>query len=173
MANIRGRTGATSATLFPELAGRRRSAVGFGGLVAVFEARGRHRDVFVARVGKLANTRIIGPDSEVAIQDAARRIAPRKHAELASVLAALGSEHRLAILSGLLEGPATYRWLQNRTGLKAGPLYHHISQLRMAGLVGPKTRDVYMLTRAGRNALLAVIAMLPLLKDTRIRAQAG
>jgi predicted transcriptional regulator len=90
---------------------------------------------------------------------------------LAGVLSALGSTHRVRILAKLLEGPATYRALQKVTRLKAGPLYHHISQLRMAGLIGPKQRDLYELTRGGRNLLLVALAMPGLARDSRTRPQ--
>jgi len=75
----------------------------------------------------------------------------------------------LQILTALLYGPATYRTLQKASKLKAGPFYHHINQLRLAGFLGPKTRDLYVLTRAGRNALLVALSLAPLLKDRRIR----
>jgi len=89
--------------------------------------------------------------------------------ELARVLGALGSAHRLRILFKLLEGAATYRTLQKVTGLKAGPLYHHISQLRLAELVGPKQRDLYELTRAGRNVVVVASVLGALSRDRRPR----
>ena len=92
-------------------------------------------------------------------------------ARAAEALAAAGSLHRLRIMAYLLEGPATYRALQKTTGLRVGPLYHHIDRLRLAGLMGPKERDLYTLTRAGRNLILVVIAALRLLNDRRARPQ--
>ncbi len=89
--------------------------------------------------------------------------------ELARVLGALGSTHRLRILFKLLEGAATYRTLQKVTGLKAGPLYHHIAQLRLAELVGPKQRDLYDLTRAGRNVVVVASVLGSLSRDRRPR----
>jgi predicted transcriptional regulator len=73
------------------------------------------------------------------------------------------------VLLKLLEGPATYRALAKATRLRAGPLYHHIAQLRLAGLVRPKERDLYALTRGGRNALLAALTIPRLAKDKRAR----
>ena len=95
----------------------------------------------------------------------------RQVARLAAVLAAVGSPHRLKVLVKLLEGPATYRSLQKSTRLKAGPLYHHIAQLRLAGLIGPKQRDLYDLTRGGRNLVLVALTLPSLVRDRRPRPQ--
>ncbi len=84
-------------------------------------------------------------------------------------LAAVGHVQRSRIMAKLLEGPATYRTLQRVTKLKAGPLYHHINQLRLAGLMLPKERDLYELTRGGRNLILTVMAMGKLIRDTKRR----
>ncbi len=88
---------------------------------------------------------------------------------LCRVLSALGHVERAKILGKLLEGPATYKTLQHVTKLKAGPLYHHINQLRLARLILPKQRDLYELTRGGRNVILAAVAMAPLVGDVRRR----
>lgn len=85
----------------------------------------------------------------------------------AAVLAALGHAQRLVILLKLLEGPATYRGLSRATGLKAGPLYHHIRQLRLAGLLLSRARDLYELTRGGRNAAAACLVLSRLAGDKR------
>jgi len=92
-------------------------------------------------------------------------------ARVARVLAALASVHRLQILTKLLEGPGTYGTLQKATRLKAGPLYHHIGQLRIADLIGPKERDLYDLTRGGRNLALVALALPRLMQDRRPRPQ--
>ena len=96
-----------------------------------------------------------------------RMASPTKRRRVVRLAGAVGSPQRLAIVAKLLEGPATYRALQKATGLKVGPLYHHINQLRLASLVAPKERDLYRLTRAGRNLLVVLLAALPLLTDTR------
>ena len=98
----------------------------------------------------------------------ARRI-PQVPERTCQALASAGHPQRAALLRKLLEGPATYRALQKATKLKAGPLYHHISQLRLAGLILPKQRDLYELTRGGRNLILAVIVMGPMVRDIRRR----
>ncbi len=95
----------------------------------------------------------------------ATRVSPRT----CRAFAAFGHAQRAKLMAKLLEGPATYRALQRVTKLKAGPLYHHINQLRLAGLILPKQRDVYELTRGGRNILLSAMAVGPLIGDTRRR----
>jgi DNA-binding HxlR family transcriptional regulator len=77
----------------------------------------------------------------------------------ARILGVLGSRHRLRILGALAGGGATYRGLVKTTGLAAGPLYHHVNQLRLAGLVRPKERDLYEITPKGTRCLLMAVAM--------------
>ena len=88
---------------------------------------------------------------------------------LCRAMAAVGHPQRGRILCKLLEGPATYQALQHLTKLKAGPLYHHVGELRMAGLMLPRERDLYELTRAGRNVILATLALGSLVRDGRRR----
>ena len=97
----------------------------------------------------------------------------RISARTCRALGAVGHRDRGKIMTKLLEGPATYRSLQRVTRLKAGPLYHHINQLRLAGLMLPKQRDVYELTRGGRNLILAVMAMGRVTGDVRRRPLRG
>lgn len=84
-------------------------------------------------------------------------------------MAAVGHAVRLKILGRLLDGPATYQSLKHTTKLKPGPLYHHINQLRLAGLILPKQRDLYELTRGGRNLVIALALIGPLIGDRRRR----
>jgi DNA-binding transcriptional ArsR family regulator len=95
-------------------------------------------------------------DLETAARQIGRGIRPEG---LAGLLAALAHPHRVQILLKLLGGEATHRSLSKATGLKAGPLYHHLRELRMAGLIGPKVRDLYVLTRKGGRAILVALAM--------------
>ncbi len=92
---------------------------------------------------------------------------------LCRALAAVGHVQRARIMAKLLEGPVTYRGLRQVTKLKAGPLYHHINQLRLAGLILPKQRDLYELTRGGRNLILDVMVVGPLIRDRRRRPVGG
>lgn len=89
--------------------------------------------------------------------------------ECSRALAAAGHEARVRMLATMLEGPATYQALCKATGLKAGPLYHHVNQLRLSGLVLPGERDLYELTRGGRNLILTMLAAAPLFCDQRRR----
>ena len=148
---------------------------GFGVLVAVVEGVGGAWDVAqviddqtVGRGGAAKDGGAVGGLEGTA--RGARAIAKKSRVRrLSSTLAALGHPSRVMMLVKLLEGPATYRALQKMTGLKPGPLYHHISQLRLAGLLRPKQRDLYAMTRAGRNVLLVSLALMSLAKDLRER----
>lgn len=109
-------------------------------------------------------------DADLAVGGTRRlrgRVGPADRA--AGILAAVGHPARLRILSLLLEGPAVYRAVEKVTGLRAGPLYHHINQLRLAGLIRPKQRDLYELTRGGRNVALIAALLAKLAKDSRAR----
>jgi DNA-binding HxlR family transcriptional regulator len=96
------------------------------------------------------------------------RLAPR----VCAAFTALGNSARVVILQLLLDGPATYRALQKATGLAAGPLYHHVNQLRLAGLILPKQRDLYELTRGGRNLYMIAMTLAALTGDRRRRRSA-
>ena len=67
---------------------------------------------------------------------------PRLNKRVCVAMAAAGHEVRGKLMLKLLDGPATYRALKRMTKLEAGPLYHHINQLRLAGLILPKQRDL-------------------------------
>lgn len=152
---------------------RRRRGGGLGAVVAVGEGAGGmwdwacalqdHTQVGLPRPAAAGGGGAAGPVRPTA--------SGRQVARLAAVLAAVGSPHRLKVLVKLLEGPATYRSLQKSTRLKAGPLYHHIAQLRLAGLIGPKQRDLYDLTRGGRNLVLVALTLPSLVRDRRPRPQ--
>lgn len=92
---------------------------------------------------------------------------PTDRTTVAKALAALGHVYRLAVLERLLGGASSYAELCRHTGLQSGPLYHHVDQLRLAGLVRPKQRNVYEITRGGRNLLLVALASVRLAKDRR------
>lgn len=95
-------------------------------------------------------------DARVAV---ARRFARGARPDrIAGLLAALAHPQRVEILLKLLGGESTHQALAQATQLKAGPLYHHLRELRMASLIGPKVRDRYVLTPKGGRAILAVLA---------------
>lgn len=74
------------------------------------------------------------------------------------VFASLAHPERIEVLLCLFGGVATHRALADRTGLKAGPLYHHLNRLRMTGLVSVAGRNAYELTPRGRQAILVASA---------------
>ena len=90
-------------------------------------------------------------------------------ARVCRTMFAFGHVLRMRIVRKLMDGPATYQALRGLTKLKPGPLYHHINQLRLAGLILPKQRDLYELTRAGRNMILGAMVLAPLTRDSRRR----
>lgn len=127
---------------------------------------GSHEQVCqVARIG--ASPQKPSLPKRVAASVGRRRF--RASAATCRVFAAAGHPTRAKLLGKLIEGPATYRALQTATKLAAGPLYHHIQQLRLAGLILPKQRDLYELTRGGRNLVVVMAALEPLLRDGRRR----
>lgn len=94
------------------------------------------------------------------VENAARLVARGVRPEhLAGLLAAMAHPQRVEILLKLLGGECTHRALAKATNLKAGPLYHHLRELRMAGLIGPKVRDLYTLTGQGGRAILSALAL--------------
>lgn len=78
----------------------------------------------------------------------------------AGVLAALGHPVRMRLVCLLLDGPATYEELTTTAGMRSGPLYFHIQQLRQAGLIAPRQRDRYELSRTGLAMGMLVKALL-------------
>ena len=161
------------AKLFPQL----KKKDGCGAMLVVAERAGAESDVAsrvfeiglsLKKTGRGVEAQVAGGGAKGSKRVSARgslRVFPRT----CRVLAAVGHEQRVRLLAKLLEGPATYRALQRVTKLKAGPLYHHINQLRLAGLILPKQRDLYELTRGGRNLILATIVIGPLIRDSRRR----
>jgi len=93
-------------------------------------------------------------------------------ARVCQAMFALGHVQRMKIVRKLLDGPTTYQALKRLTKLKPGPLYHHVNQLRLPGLILPRQRDLYELTRAGRNMVLGMMVLAPLTHDSRRRPTA-
>jgi hypothetical protein len=71
-----------------------------------------------------------------------------------ALLGALGSEARLRLLLILWRGEKVAQQLADETGLTAGSLYHHMRQLMAHGWVDSPQRNRYVLTHAGRQALV-------------------
>ena len=150
---------------------RAASAEGLSALLLVDEwGGGSHEQVCqVARIG----VRPEKPSLPKRLAASVGRRRFRASAATCRAFAAAGHPTRVKLLAKLVEGPATYRSLQTTTKLAAGPLYHHINQLRLARLILPKQRDLYELTRGGRNLVAAMAALEPLLRDGRRRPVGG
>ncbi len=144
-----------------------RSATGWDCVLRITHALDGKREWIEARVDSLlAHRKKNGSVGDTAAQAARRMVRRADRAEIATLMTGLANPHRLAILHSLLEGPANYRRLLSATQLKAGPLYHHISELRLAGLIGPKARDTYELTELG-NRLTVLSVLLPKLAKAK------
>jgi hypothetical protein len=78
---------------------------------------------------------------------------------LAKLLAGFGHPQRVAIVKAIFTGAGSYGALCEKVGLKAGPMYHHLRELRLAGVLADGPRDVYRLTQQGRDALMLVCSL--------------
>ncbi len=143
-----------------------RSSDGCGAVVAVAEQTGKQWEI--VKGGVEVKTAVGGGRTKSSIKRNANGLL-----RVSEAFAALGHPQRLRILAKLLGSPGTYQSLMKLTKLGAGPLYHHINQLRMAGLILPKQRDLYELTRGGRNVILTALALEPLMRDKRRRSLTG
>ena len=153
------------ARLFNQLPANSASFVASAALVAVGERAGQKATFRVSGAGDLNSSGgAVAPSKSPSRHGGT----PAQRRRLAGFIEAVASSHRLTILSKLIQGPATFRALTKATRLKVGPLYHHVNRLRIAGLIAPKERDLYRVTRSGRDAMLILLAMLPLLGDTRV-----
>lgn len=158
--------------------GRQRARAGLAVWVGVAEGSASGLDTAIVVNDHIVTRNIEQGDAKkggavggmAATQRAARAIGTKARMQrLAATVSALGHAARVAILVKLLEGPATYRTLKRAAGMNAGPMYHHLDQLRLASLILPKKRDLYGLTRGGRNVILAALAMMSLAADSRER----
>lgn len=80
-------------------------------------------------------------------------------AGLVDTLTALGNAERIEVLLALAAGRSSHAELAAWTGLRPGPLYHHLNRLRLAGMLAVSRRNDYELTRRGREALLTALAL--------------
>lgn len=142
---------------------------GLGAWIVVVEGLGSRQEVKRGQLAMFGRTARQG--GVMAMAQMARKVARKVDVEaLSGILGAVGNPHRLRILLELLAGPTTYQGMKDTIGLKAGPFYHHINHLRLAGLISGKSRDLYMLTKSGRNVILASIAMSDLTNDPAPRS---
>jgi hypothetical protein len=82
-----------------------------------------------------------------------------EHKRLAELAAGFAHPQRVILVRALMEGASSYRQIRMALGAKAGPLYHHVKQLRLCGLLQVGPRDVYRLTEAGQLAAGVLCAM--------------
>jgi hypothetical protein len=90
-----------------------------------------------------------------------------EHKRLAELAAGFAHPQRVVLVRALMEGATSYRQIRLALRAKAGPLYHHVKQLRLCGLLQVGPRDVYRLTEAGQLAAGVLCAMERLLARIR------
>ncbi len=143
--------GHSFAQLLPNVMGRSTTDA-LGVVLAVFQKGG----------GK-AQRHVVALDRPVAASEKARRQEGAKILKEPAAAARLlhGAAHaeRLRLMAELLPGARTHHDLKTATGLKAGPLYHHIRELERADLVVSPARNRYELTETGRLAFLLIAGL--------------
>ncbi|ABX06474.1 MAG TPA: ArsR family transcriptional regulator [Herpetosiphon sp.] len=79
--------------------------------------------------------------------------------QLISVLSALASPVRLQIIQTLLESPASSQSLLERLNMQsAGQLYHHLKELRNAGIITQRGRSDYTLEITALIPVMVILA---------------
>lgn len=154
----RGRAARLLGGVFPRLR-MKGPLFGFASVCAIVEAGDGDRRVHVGQVDALGRR-----------PDPSRRqklLRGLDQPGMARVFAALGSSRRLAMLGAIFDGACSYAELVGRLNMKAGPLYHHVRELRLAGLLESDARDSYRLSKRGRYAWLAACSLDALLKGVR------
>jgi DNA-binding HxlR family transcriptional regulator len=132
---------------------------GVATVVATMEAEGRQRRVRVGGIERLYQRPAQRPRHKL-VQAVADE-------DLAKLLSGFGHPHRVAIVKAIYAGAGTYRELRKKVPLKAGPMYHHLRELRLAGVLADGPRDVYRLTPRGRDAVM-VVCSIGTLKDAEV-----
>ena len=79
---------------------------------------------------------------------------------LTTVLAALGSPPRMALVKRLFQGVATNKELQDTLGdaVSVGQLYHHVKELVNAGIIEQPKRGLYEIPKYKRIPLAVILA---------------
>lgn len=73
---------------------------------------------------------------------------------IANQLSGLAHPDRIRLAVAILTGADTHMKLRTETRLAAGPLYHHLRAMQLAGLVQQPSRNFYTLTELGERFLL-------------------
>jgi len=133
------------AALFPKVAQNRR-LFGLAGVCGVVECDGTKPNITVERLEELF--------TKPASRPRERFLAAASNERIAKLCNAMANARRVAMLKAIFTGAGSYAQLSEALGLKAGPLYHHVRELRLAGLLELAQRDTYRLTDYGKYALL-------------------
>lgn len=139
------RGGRGLATLFPKVA-RNRRLFGLAGVCGVVECDGTKPTITVERREELF--------AKPARRPRERFLSAASDERIAKLCNAMANPRRVAMLKAIFTGAGSYAQLADTLGLKAGPLYHHVRELRLAGLLELARRDTYRLTQYGKYALL-------------------
>lgn len=75
-------------------------------------------------------------------------------AQVAGKLGGLAHPDRIRLAIAMMTGADTHLKLSTETRLAAGPLYHHLRAMQLAGLVHQPSRNFYTLTEQGEMLLL-------------------
>jgi len=124
---------------------------GVASVLALVEAEGKTRRIRVGGVRELHRRPAQRPKHKL--------IEHMSDAEMAKLLSAFGHPQRVAIAKAIYAGAHRYADLRERVNLKAGPMYHHLRELRLAGVLADGPRDVYELTERGRDAVIVLCSL--------------
>lgn len=141
----RTKVGRGLAALFPKVA-RNRRLFGLAGVCGVVECDGIKPIITVERLEELF--------TKPAKRPRERFLSAASNEGIAKLCNAMANPRRVAMLKAIFTGAGSYAQLSETLGLKAGPLYHHVRELRLAGLLKLAQRDTYRLTEYGKYALL-------------------
>ena len=130
---------------------------GVATVLALVEAQGRERRVRVGGLRQLYRRPAQRPRHKLTEHTSDR--------EMAKLLSAFGHPQRVAIAKAIYAGAHRYASLRESVDLKAGPMYHHLRELRLAGVLADGPRDAYELTDRGRDAVIVLCSLASLWQD--------
>jgi hypothetical protein len=129
----------------------RQNRYGIGAFLAVGERLGDDGQLTIAQLTKIHSRPGERPKTEF--------LAQADPVRLARLLGGLGHPDRVRLANAILIGARTHRELSGATGLKTGPLYHHVRELERAGLLRSASRNLHELTELGRFVLLVATVL--------------
>ncbi len=124
---------------------------GVGTQLLILESQGTERHIQVGGVRRLYRVPARRPRHQF--------VEGLSNEQIARWMSALAHPQRVAIVKAVFCGAVNYGDLRERVPLKAGPMYHHLRELRLAGVLTVGTRDVYQLTPIGRNLLIVACSI--------------